>query len=49
LEEALLDFATEAFPEDHFAWVDQLEGDLYFIAADEPPVGELIRSRVGLG
>lgn len=49
LEQALLDFANEAFPEDHFAWVDQLEGDLYFIAADETPVGEQIRSRVGLG
>lgn len=49
LEAALLTYATESFPEDHFAWVDQLEGDLYFIAADVPAVGEGIRAAVGLG
>jgi hypothetical protein len=49
LEEALLTFSTQSFPEDHFAWVDQLEGDLYFIAADDPLVGEQIRATVGLG
>ena len=48
LEEALLSFAMNDFPEDHFAWVDQLDGDLYFIAADETPVGEQIRAAVGL-
>jgi hypothetical protein len=48
LEEALLDFALEDFPEDHFAWVDQIDGNLYFIAADETPIGEQIRAAVGL-
>ncbi len=49
LEEALLTFATEAFPEDHFAWVAERSGDLYFIAADVPEVGEQIRAAAGLG
>jgi hypothetical protein len=49
LEDALLTFATESFPEDHFAWVEQLDGDLYFIASDIPLVGEQIRADVGLG
>jgi hypothetical protein len=49
LEQALLTFSTESFPVDHFAWVDQLDGDLYFIAADDPAVGEQIRATVGLG
>lgn len=49
LERALLTFAREDFPEDHFAWVDQLGGSLYFIAADVPEVGEAIRAAVGLG
>lgn len=49
LEEALLDFAEQNFPEDHFAWVDQMDGDLYFIASDVPEVGEQIRADVGLG
>ena len=31
------------------AWVDEEGGILYFIAADETEVGELIRSSVGLG
>lgn len=48
LEQALLSFAMDDFPEDHFAWVDQLEGNLYFIAADETTVGEQIRADVGL-
>lgn len=48
LEEALLTFATDSFPDDHFAWVEQLDGDLYFIAADVPAVGEQIRADVGL-
>lgn len=48
LETALLDFATENFPEDHFAWVEQLNGDLYFIAADDTAVGEQIRASAGL-
>ncbi|MFZ0013739.1 MAG: hypothetical protein WAL25_06430 [Acidimicrobiia bacterium] len=49
LEDALLTFAQESFPEDHFAWVTQRDENLYFIAADEPAVGEQIRSAVGLG
>jgi hypothetical protein len=49
LEDALLTFATESFPEDHFAWVEQLDGDLYFIASDIPLVGEQIRADLGLG
>ena len=48
LEEALLSFAMNDFPEDYFAWVDQMEGRLYFIAANEPTVGERIRADVGL-
>jgi len=48
LEEALLAFATDSFPEDHFAWVEQLDGTLYFIAADQTAVGEQIRASVGL-
>lgn len=49
LEKALLTFALENFPEDHFAWVEQFDGSLYFIAADVPEVGEGIRAAVGLG
>ncbi|HEX6287480.1 MAG TPA: hypothetical protein VFZ80_08335, partial [Acidimicrobiia bacterium] len=48
LEESLLTFANDSFPEDHFAWVEQLNGNLYFIAADETAVGEQIRASVGL-
>lgn len=48
LEEALLSFALNDFPEDHFAWVEVMGGNLYFIAAHEPSVGEQIRSGVGL-
>ena len=36
-------------PEEAFVWVDQKDGQLYFIAADVFDVGELIRSSVGLG
>lgn len=49
LESALLAFAQQDFPEDHFAWVEQREGNLYFIAADVPETGEQIRAAVGLG
>ena len=48
LEQALLAFAQQDFPEDHFAWVEQRDGNLYFIAADVPETGELIRAAVGL-
>lgn len=47
LEDALLSFAMQDFPEEHFAWVDQLDGNLYFIAADDPEVGEQLRAAVG--
>lgn len=49
LEEALLGFATESFPEEHFAWVAQRDGSLYFIAAHQPEVGERLRADLGLG
>lgn len=49
LEQALLGFAQQDFPEDNFVWVEQLDGNLYFIAADVMEVGEQIRSAVGLG
>jgi hypothetical protein len=48
LEEALMTFATQHFPEENFVWVDQAEGNLYLIAADETTVGEGIRAAVGL-
>jgi len=48
LEDALLQYSTESFPQDHFAWVEQLNGSLYFIAADVPAVGEQIRAAAGL-
>ena len=48
LEDALLKFATQDFPEEKFVWVEQLDGTLYFIAADETPIGESIRAAVGL-
>jgi len=49
LEDALLAFATESFPEDNFAWVDRVGDALYFIATDDVELGERIRSDVGLG
>lgn len=48
LEQELLDFAQQDFPENYFAWVEQLDGNLYFIAANETAVGEHIRAAVGL-
>ncbi|TDI55667.1 MAG: hypothetical protein E2O96_04740 [Acidobacteria bacterium] len=49
LRATLLEYALAAVPEEDFVWVDEEEGLLYFIAADEISVGELIRSAVGLG
>ena len=49
LRQALLDFAVASVPEEDFVWVDEENGLLYFIAADEVEVGEFIRSSVGLG
>lgn len=48
LRQALLDFARISVPEEDFVWVDEENGLLYFIAADEPPIGELIRDTIGL-
>jgi hypothetical protein len=45
---ALLDYVTAMVDEEDFAWVDEEQGLLYFIVADEVPVGESIRSAVGL-
>ena len=49
LRAALLQFALGSVPEEAFVWVDTKDERLYFIAADETEVGELIRSTVGLG
>ncbi|MEE8405657.1 MAG: hypothetical protein V3S32_00740 [Acidimicrobiia bacterium] len=49
LRSALLDYARTAVPDEDFVWVETEEGVLYFIAADETSVGELIRAAVGLG
>lgn len=49
LEDALLDFAIRSVPEEAFVWVDSKDGQLFFIAALVPQVGERIRSAVGLG
>jgi len=49
LRSALLDYAQTAVPDEDFVWVETEEGVLYFIAADETSVGELIRAAVGLG
>lgn len=48
LEDALLGFANQNFPEENFVWVEQLDGTLYFVAADEESVGESIRAAAGL-
>ena len=45
---ALLDFARSSVPEEDFVWVDEEDGLLYFIAADETAIGELIRDTLGL-
>lgn len=49
MRSTLLEFALTSIPEEDFAWVDEEDGILYFIAADVTEVGELIRSSVGLG
>ncbi len=48
LRQALLDFARSSVPEEDFVWVDVEDGLLYFIAADDTAVGELIRDTIGL-
>lgn len=49
MRSTLLEFARSSIPEEDFAWVDEEGGILYFIAADDTEIGELIRSSVGLG
>jgi hypothetical protein len=49
LRTALLSYAADMVDEEDFVWVDEEGGLLYFILADEEPVGESIRSAVGLG
>lgn len=48
LRSTLLEYVLAAVPAEDFVWVDEEEGLLYFIVADEASVGELIRSAVGL-
>ena len=48
LRQAMLDFATTSVPEEDFVWVDVEDGLLYFIAADDTAIGELIRDTIGL-
>jgi hypothetical protein len=48
LRSSLLEYALAAVPDEDFVWVDEEDGVLYFIAADETSVGESIRSAVGL-
>jgi hypothetical protein len=46
-EQALLEFARTSVPEPAFVWVEVLNGQLTFIAADEVPVGEAILAELG--
>jgi hypothetical protein len=48
LRTALLRYAGDMVAEEDFVWVDEEGGLLYFILADETPVGESIRSAAGL-
>jgi len=48
LRSLLLDFARSSVPEEDFVWVDEEDGLLYFIAADDVAVGQLIRDTIGL-
>jgi hypothetical protein len=49
LRSALLSYSSSMVDEEDFVWVDELGGQLFFILADETPVGESIRTAVGLG
>jgi hypothetical protein len=46
LRAALLDYATSAVAEEDWVWVEVLDGQLAFIAADQPEVGESILASV---
>ena len=48
LRSALLDYARTAVPDEDFVWVDEEDGLVYFIAADDPEVGAFLRSEMGL-
>ncbi len=49
LEDALVDFALTSVPDEDFVWVEEVDGILYFIAADDTEVGLQIRAAVGAG
>jgi hypothetical protein len=46
LEDALVDFAFKSVPEEDYVWVEEIDGQLYFIAADSPDIGLSILSAV---
>ncbi len=48
LRVALRDYARRAVQEEAFTWVDEEDGLLYFIVADDPVAGERIRAAFGL-
>jgi hypothetical protein len=48
MRSGMLDYARAMVDEEDFVWVDEEEGLLYFIVADEESVGEGIRDAVGL-
>jgi hypothetical protein len=48
MRSGLLAYALAMIDDEDFAWVDEEEGLLYFIVADEPAIGEGIRDAVGL-
>jgi hypothetical protein len=48
MRSGLLAYALAMIDDEDFAWVDEEEGLLYFIVADEEAVGEGIRDAVGL-
>lgn len=48
LRSTLLEYARTAVAPEDFVWVDEEDGLLYFIAADETEVGELLRAEMGL-
>jgi hypothetical protein len=47
LRTALLEYATTAVAEEDYVWVTVIGGQLAFIAADQPPVGEAILASLG--
>lgn len=48
LRRALFDYQARAVAEEAFVWIDEQNGYLHFVLADDPLVGELIRARYGL-